>query len=178
MACILEPECNFMHGYFRCLLPEETMDVEVRVKMIRGIHTFRRDHTTQIISCNPWSLWLHPYPSLIRKMKTYLELEGKLGTQLHASTYPIDKNSLPWKTPVPNKVEKKKRAKVPVQRRFKLILIEQSLPINVALPINSMPTVVTTTATSTQTSAVKPMAITSNPTPLPVTIYNLVQSRI
>ena len=53
MACILKPECNFLHGYFRCLLPIETMDVEVKIKMTRGIHTFRRDQTTQVISCNP-----------------------------------------------------------------------------------------------------------------------------
>ena len=30
MACILMPDCNFMHGYFRWLLPEETVDVEVK----------------------------------------------------------------------------------------------------------------------------------------------------
>ena len=79
MACILKPECNFLHGYFRCLLPLETVDIEVKVKMMRGIHMFRRDRTTQVISCNPWSTRLCPYPSLIRKMKMYLELEGKLG---------------------------------------------------------------------------------------------------
>ena len=33
-----------MHGYFRCLLLKESMDVEVKVKMMRGIHTFRRPH--------------------------------------------------------------------------------------------------------------------------------------
>ena len=81
MACILKPECIFLHGYFRCLLPIETMDVEVKIKTVRGIQTFRRDQTTQVISCNPWSTILHPYPSLIRKMKTYVELEGKLGAQ-------------------------------------------------------------------------------------------------
>ena len=53
MACILKPECNFLHGYFRHLLPIETVDVEVKVKMMRGIHTFRRDQTTQVITCNP-----------------------------------------------------------------------------------------------------------------------------
>ena len=36
MACILKPECDFFHGYFRCLLPTETMDMEVTVKMLRG----------------------------------------------------------------------------------------------------------------------------------------------
>ena len=39
MACILMPECNLMHGYFRCLLPEEPMDMEVKVKIMRGIYT-------------------------------------------------------------------------------------------------------------------------------------------
>ena len=43
------------------------------------IHTFRRDRTCQIIRCNPWSTRLHLHPTLIKKMKTYLELEGKLG---------------------------------------------------------------------------------------------------
>ena len=81
------PECNFVHGYFRCLLPEETMDMEVKVKMMRGINMFRRDHTTQVISCKPWSPRLHPYPSLIRTMQTYLELEGKDGNQLCTNTY-------------------------------------------------------------------------------------------
>ena len=69
------------YGYFRCLLPIETVDVEVKIKMMRGIHTSRRDWTTQVISCNPCILRLCPYPSLIRMMKTYLELESKLGNQ-------------------------------------------------------------------------------------------------
>ena len=85
MACILKPECNF----FRCLLPIETVDVEVKVKTMRGIHTFRRDWTTQVISCNPWSTRPHPYPSLIRKMKTYLELEGKLVPNPNCNHTPV-----------------------------------------------------------------------------------------
>ena len=32
MACILKPQCNFLHWYFMCLLPLETVDVEVKVK--------------------------------------------------------------------------------------------------------------------------------------------------
>ena len=47
--------------------------------MMRGIHMFRRDITMKVIKCNPWSTRFNPYPSLIWKMKTYLELEGKLG---------------------------------------------------------------------------------------------------
>ena len=75
MACILFPECNFLHGYFRCQLPMETVDMGVTVKTVQHIHMFRRDRTSQVIKCNPWSTRLHPYPSLVQKMRTYLELE-------------------------------------------------------------------------------------------------------
>ena len=79
MAFILRPECNFLNRYFRCLLPLETVDIEVKVKAMIGIHMCRRDRTSQVIKYNPWSTRLCPYPSLIQKMKMYLELEGKLG---------------------------------------------------------------------------------------------------
>ena len=51
-------------NYFQCLLPEETIDVEVKITSMRGIQAFRRDCTTQIIKCKPWSPRLHQYPSL------------------------------------------------------------------------------------------------------------------
>ena len=95
-------------------------EVEVNIKMMRGIHTFRRDQTTQVISCNPWNTRLHPYPSLIQKIKNYLELEGKPGNQLHTNIFSCNKNSSPRKIPVPKKAEKK-IAKVTVKRRFKVI---------------------------------------------------------
>ena len=107
-------------------------------------------------------------------MKTYLELEGKLGTQQQpcTSTYSPKKISSLQKTPVPKKAENKKRAKAPTKRRFKVRLIEQPLPIN------PTPMVVTIMVTLTQMSAVKPTATTANPTPVPVTLYNLAQTRI
>ena len=183
MACILKPECNFLYGYFRCLLPLETVDTEVKVKMMRGIHTFRRDRTTQVISCNPWCTRLHPYPSLIQKMKMYLELEGKLGpkpqpqSQAHTSTPSHDRNSLTRGTLVPKKVEKKQRAKAPVKRRFKVRVITPPMPANPTLPLNPIPpaepkaTVATSTAT-TQTPVVKSAAAS-----IPVTVYHLVQGK-
>ena len=79
MVCILQPECNFLHGFFRCCLPVEMVDVEVKITSMQGIHMFRRDRICQIIKCNPWSTRLHPHPTLIKKIRTYLELEGKLG---------------------------------------------------------------------------------------------------
>ena len=56
----------------------KTVDAEVKVKTMHGIYMFRRDRTSQVIECNPWSTILHPYPSLVKKMGTYLGLEGDL----------------------------------------------------------------------------------------------------
>ena len=79
MACILQPECKFLHGFFRCHLPVETVDVEVRITSLQGTYMFRGDRICQIIKSNPWSARLCPHPTIIKKMKTYFELEGKSG---------------------------------------------------------------------------------------------------
>ena len=80
MACLLQPECNFLHGFFRYKLPVEVVDVEVKITSMQGTHIFRRDWTTQLIKCMPWSTRLHPHPTIIKKMKTFLEVEGKMGS--------------------------------------------------------------------------------------------------
>ena len=180
MTCILKPECNFLYGYFSCLLPIETVDVEVKIKMMRGIHTFRRDQTTQVISCNPWSTRLSPYPSLIRNMRTYLELEGKLGAQhqLGTNIFLPDKNFLPRNIPVPKKVEKKRRAKVSVKRRFKVRVIAQptnpNLPTNPTLSTEPTQTMATTMVTTpAQVARTAPTTTTT----VPIIVYNLAQGK-
>ena len=79
MACLLQPECNFLHGFFRCKLLVEVVDVEVKITSMQGTHIFRRDRTTQLIKCTPWSTRLCPHPTIIKKMKAFLEVEGKMG---------------------------------------------------------------------------------------------------
>ena len=53
MACLLQPECNFLHGFFRCKLPVEVVDVEVKITSMQGMHIFRRDRMTQLLKCTP-----------------------------------------------------------------------------------------------------------------------------
>ena len=79
MACLLQPECNFLHGYFRCQLPVEVVDVEVKITSMQGTHIFWIDRTTQLIKCTLWSTRLCPHPTIIKKMKTFLEVEGRMG---------------------------------------------------------------------------------------------------
>ena len=79
MACLLQPECNFLHGFFRCKLLVEVVDMEVKITSMQGTHIFRRDRMTQLIKCTPWSIRLCLHPTIIKKMKTFLEVEGKMG---------------------------------------------------------------------------------------------------
>ena len=185
MACILKPECNFLHGYFRCLLPLENVDIEVKVKMMRGFHMFRRDGTTLVISCIPWSTRLHPYPSLIRKMKIYLKLEGKLGPkpkpqpqlQPCTSTPSHDRNSLTRKTLVPKKGKKKRRAKTPVKRRYKVRVIARPMPATPTSPMNPILPAEPTATVATSTTTTQMPVVKSTATSIPLTVYNLVQGK-
>ena len=79
MACLLQPECNFLHGLFRCKLLVEVIDLEVKITSMQGTHIFRRDQRTQLIKCTPWSTRLHPHHTIIKKMKAFLEVEGQMG---------------------------------------------------------------------------------------------------
>ena len=40
---------------------------------------FRRDRMTQLIKCTPWSTRFHLHPTIIKKMRTFLEVENKMG---------------------------------------------------------------------------------------------------
>ena len=79
---------------------------------MQGTHIFQRDRTTQLIKCTPWSTKLCPHPTIIKKMKTFLEVEGKMGPipQPASSQYrpsQLDTNPNVRKD---NAVEKRKRA--------------------------------------------------------------------
>ena len=107
MGCLLQPECNFLHGYFRCRLPVEVVDVEVEITSMQGTHIFRQDRTTQLIKCTPWNRRLCTHPTIIKQMKTFLELEEKMGL-IPASQF---RPPLPDTNPnVRKDMEKRKRA--------------------------------------------------------------------
>ena len=119
MACLLLPECNFLHGFFRCKLPVEVVVVEVKLMSMQGMHIFRRDRTTQLIKCTPWTMKLCPHPTIVKKMKTFLEVENKMGPRIPALVSQF-RPPLPETNPNVRKggtTEKRKRATP--KKRFK-----------------------------------------------------------
>ena len=106
--CFLKPKCNFLHGFFRCCLPIKAVDIEVKITSMQGTHVFRRDKTSQLIKCTPWSTRLHPHPTIIKKMRTFLELEGKLGLKSQSPSIQFDPpNQVP--TPMLGRIAKLQR---------------------------------------------------------------------
>ena len=55
MACQLQPECNFFYGYFKCKLPMEVVDMEVKIMSMQGTHLYKRDQTMQVTKCLLWT---------------------------------------------------------------------------------------------------------------------------
>ena len=83
---------------------------------MQGMYIFWRDRTTQLIKCTPWNTRLHPYPTIIKKMKTFLEVEGKMGPipQPTSQYRPPQLDTNP-KVRKDNAAEKRRRA-VPTKR--------------------------------------------------------------
>ena len=154
--------------------------MEVKFKTVKGIYMFRSDHTTQIISCKPWSPRLCPYPSLVKTMQMYLELKGQDANRPCSSSNQAVKPTSLWKAQVLKKAidkRQKKRNKMPIRMQFKVRLIEKSLSPN------TEPEAITTTVTATQTSMMKPTATSTKwPTAklclVPLTIYTVPSAKI
>ena len=119
MACLLQPECNFLHGYFRCKLPVEVMDMEGKVMSMQRTHIFRRDQMTQLVRCIPLTPNLCLHPNMIKKMKTFLEVENKMGPIIPALACHC-RLPLPEMNPNVRKSDAtEKRKRVTPKRRFR-----------------------------------------------------------
>ena len=71
MAREISPICNFIFGSIWTGLPMDTVDVELTVRMVKGIYTYRKDHMAKSMVFLPWSRTIIPFPSLQRKIQAY-----------------------------------------------------------------------------------------------------------
>ena len=122
--------------------------------------------------------------SVICRM-AHLEMEGKLGlkpkpqpqSQPHTSTPSHDRNPSTRKTLVLQKVEKKRRARTWLKRRYKVMLIAQPMPATPTLAMNSIPPAVPSPTVATSTATIQMPVAKSAATSIPVTVYNLAQGK-
>ena len=107
---------QFLAWVLQMLVPIEVIDVEIKITSMQGTHIFWGDRRTQLIKCTPWNTRLCPHPTIIKKIKTFLEVEGKMDPipQPTSQYRPPQLDTNP-KIRKGNAAEKRKRA-VPTKR--------------------------------------------------------------
>ena len=68
MAKEMNVSCDFMEHQLNCVLPANTMDVLLKVRMKLGEHTFREDVYTRTLKYRRWNNKLRPFCSLKRRV--------------------------------------------------------------------------------------------------------------
>ena len=71
MACEISPICDFIFGLIRTILLTDTVDVELTVQMVKGIYTYRKDHTMEAMIFTPFSKKVIPFSPLRCKIQAY-----------------------------------------------------------------------------------------------------------
>ena len=88
---------------------------------MQGMHIFRKDRMTQLVRCMPWKPNLCLHPNMVKKMRTFLEVENKMGPIISALA---NKYRLPLPEMNPN-VRKgnatEKRRTVTPKRKFRQV---------------------------------------------------------
>ena len=151
MACLLQPECNFLHRYFRCKLPIQVVDMEVKITSMQGTHIFRRDRTTQLVRCMLWTPNLCLHLDMVKKMRTFLEVENKMGPIIPAPANQY-RPLLPETNP---KVRKgnatEKRRTVTLKRKFRPVAPKATVTCS---PLPKTPPKPTSNAAATSMPAI------------------------
>ena len=70
MAREISPICNFIFGSI-CTGLTDMVDVELMIRMIKGIYMYRKDHMAESMVFSPWSRTIIPFPSLCKKTQAF-----------------------------------------------------------------------------------------------------------
>ena len=63
--------CDFIYGSIHTALPTDTVDIELMIWTVKGIYTYRKDHTAESMVFSPLSRTVIPFPSLQRKIQAF-----------------------------------------------------------------------------------------------------------
>ena len=92
-----ESHCDFVFRFLWCTLPMDTIGIELTVRTVKGIHTFRKNHTTEAATCSPWSRWMKPFPSLQKRIEAYKEEKRNENSPFHPNPIQFTKKNTPNK---------------------------------------------------------------------------------
>ena len=131
--------------------PRNTIDVEILVRIVQGIHTFRKDHTKDSSTCSSWSMEMQPFPSLCKKIKACEEEKKDEKSLFHPISGKFSKRSSPSRR-FRDSVQRKEKsnARKPDMRRFAPPKMKR--PTNLWAPLSSSKSAMITTTTITNSA--------------------------
>ena len=88
MAREISPMCDFIFGFICMSLLTDTVDVDVMIRMVEGIYTYRKDHTAESMVFSPWRRTMIPFPSLQRKIQAFQDKSRQMMTWNNNNTMP------------------------------------------------------------------------------------------
>ena len=71
MAREISPICDFIFGSIRTCLPTYKVEVDLTVRTVKGIYTYKKDHTSESTTFTPWSKKVILFPSLRWKIQAF-----------------------------------------------------------------------------------------------------------
>ena len=93
MARQINPICNFVLGYLKCELPEDMVDVEVRIRTFKGTHTLKEGREYFTLKFRPWGGQVKPFEVLKVKLSRYIKRRETITAAATASVAPIFKKA-------------------------------------------------------------------------------------
>ena len=71
MAREISLVCDFIFSSIHMSLQTCTVDVELMIRTVKGIYTYRKDHTAKSMVFSLWSRTVTPFPLLCRKIQAF-----------------------------------------------------------------------------------------------------------
>ena len=76
MASQINPICDFSFGFLYCDLPEDTIGIDLKIRTIQGINTYKEDSDSRTNKFRPWGLHVTPFKPLKEKMVKFIRREA------------------------------------------------------------------------------------------------------
>ena len=89
MAKEISLVCDFIFGSIGTGLLMDTVDVELTIRMVKSIYTYRKDYTAKSMVFSPWSWTIIPFPSLHKKIQAFQDENRQMTAwnNGHATSY-------------------------------------------------------------------------------------------
>ena len=89
MAKEMSVTCDFIQHNLHCVLPENTMDILLKVCTRSGEHTFREDVYTRTLKYRKWNNELRPFHSLKKRVQMFWKRNSYSDSSRGTSTQTI-----------------------------------------------------------------------------------------